>query len=128
MVNRGALIVSAAVIFLAAGLFALRFPVFIDAYDQYGWQVKCGNGFTTELTQASSAVGTVGNNYVDQCNSALTVRRLWAIPAAVLGGITLTWQAAAAVAHDYRRSPRPGREATSPRWGQTTARQDEMPC
>jgi hypothetical protein len=128
MVNRGALIVSAAVIFLAAGLFALRFPVFIDAYDQYGWQVKCGNGFTSELTQASGAIGTVGSSYVDQCSSALMVRRLWAIPAAVLGGMTLTWMAAAAVAHDYRRSTPRGRGAQTPRWGQATARQDEMPC
>ncbi len=125
MVNRGVLIVSAAVIYLAAGLFALYFPVFIDAYDQYGWQIKCGNGFTAELTQAASAAGS---NYVDQCNSALMVRRLWAIPAAVLGGVTLTCQAAAAVAHDYRRSTPPGRGAQSPRWGQPTAHRDEMPC
>lgn len=125
MVNRGVLIVSAAVTFLAAGLFALYFPVFIDAYDQYGWQIKCGNGFTTELTQAASAAG---GNYVDQCNSALMVRRVWAIPAAVLGCVTLTWQAAAAVAHDYRRSTPPARGDRSPRWGQPTACQDEMPC
>lgn len=55
MVTRGPLIVFAAVVFLAGGLFALRFPVFIEAYDQFGWQVKCGSGFTTDLTQASNA-------------------------------------------------------------------------
>ena len=125
MANRGPLIVFAAVVFLAGGIFALYLPVFIDAYDQFGWQVKCGNGFTAELTQAASAAG---NNYVDQCNSALMVRRLWAIPAADLGGVTLTWQAAAAVAHDYRRSTPPGRGAQPPRWAQPAARQDEMPC
>ena len=65
MVNRRVLVVSAAVIFLAAGLFALYFPVFIDAYDQYGWQVKCGNGFTAELTQAASAAGaTMSTNAI----------------------------------------------------------------
>lgn len=103
MVNRGPLIVFAAVVFLAGGLFALYLPVFIDAYDQFGWQVKCGNGFTTELNQASSAVGPAGTNYVDQCGNALMVRRLWAIPTAVLGGIALTWRAAAVLAHDHRR-------------------------
>lgn len=103
MINRGPLIVSAAVVLLAAGLFALYFPVFIDAYDQFGWQVKCGSGFAADLTQASSAVG-VGGNYVDQCDNALLVRRLWAIPAAAAGGLTLTWLAGVALVHDYRRS------------------------
>lgn len=55
MITRGPLIVFAAVVFLAGGLFALRFPVFIEAYDQFGWQVKCGSGFTTDLTQAFNA-------------------------------------------------------------------------
>ncbi|OBB86628.1 hypothetical protein A5760_04360 [Mycobacterium colombiense] len=110
MVNRGPLIVFAAVVFLAGGLFALYLPVFIDAYDQFGWQVKCGNGFTTELNQASSAVGPAGTNYVDQCGNALMVRRLWAIPTAVLGGMALTWRAAAVLAHDHRR-PAPSRSA-----------------
>ncbi|GAB1813153.1 hypothetical protein [Mycobacterium sp. MUNTM1] len=110
MLNRGPMIVFAAVVLLAGGLFALYLPVFIDAYDQFGWQVKCGNGFTTELNQASSAVGPAGTNYVDQCGSALMVRRLWAIPTAVLGGMALTWQAAAALAHDHRR-PAPSQSA-----------------
>lgn len=52
--HRGPLIVFAAVVCLAGGLLALRFPVFIDAYDQFGLQVKCGSGFTTDLTQAAS--------------------------------------------------------------------------
>jgi hypothetical protein len=112
MVNRGALAVFAAVMFLAGGLLALGFPVFIEAYDQFGWQVKCGSGFTTDLTQASSAeqppsdhrsgAGPSERDYVGECNSALTVRRLWAIPAAALGGLTLTWMAGAALAHERR--------------------------
>ncbi|GFG98664.1 hypothetical protein [Mycobacterium timonense] len=104
MVTRGPLIVFAAVVFLAGGLFALRFPVFIEAYDQFGWQVKCGSGFTTDLTQAANAHAphTAGGNYVGQCNDALLARRVWAIPAAALGGLTLTCVAAAALAHDRR--------------------------
>lgn len=115
MLTRGPLIVFAAVLFLAGGLFALRFPVFIDAYDQFGWQVKCGSGFTTDLTQASNAETrptgrkasagaphAAGDNYVGRCNDALMARRVWAIPAAALGGLTLTWSAAAALAHDRR--------------------------
>ncbi|OBH35554.1 hypothetical protein A5690_09525 [Mycobacterium intracellulare] len=115
MIARGPLIVFAAVVFLAGGLFALRFPVFIEAYDQFGWQVKCGSGFTTDLTQASNAEKkppgqkasaaaphAAGHNYVGQCNNALMARRVWAIPAAALGGLTLTWVAGAALAHDRR--------------------------
>lgn len=115
MVNRGALVVFAAVVLLAGGLFALRFPVFIDAYDQFGWQVKCGSGFTTDLTQASNAQNrptrettradvarTPDRNYVSKCDHALTIRRVWAVPAAALGGLTLTWLAGAALAHDLR--------------------------
>lgn len=115
MVNRGALTVFAAVVLLAGGLFTLRFPVFIDAYDQFGWQVKCGTGFTTDLTQASNAhkkpprektnadaAHPADNNYVGQCDRALMIRRVWAIPAAALGGLTLTWVAGAALAHDRR--------------------------
>ena len=110
MVSRGPKVVAAAVVFLAVGLFALRFPVFIDAYDQFGWQVKCGNGFTTDLTQASNADNKQTDHqtdYVGHCNDALLIRRAWAIPAAALGGLTLTWLAAAVLTHDYRRPARP---------------------
>ncbi|OBG91396.1 hypothetical protein A5697_00700 [Mycobacterium sp. E3251] len=114
MTRRGPLVFSVAIVALAAGLFALRFPVFIDAYDQYGWQVKCGSGFTTDLTQASSAdngpdhvvrsTGASRSNYVARCDDALTIRRAWAIPTAALGGLTLTWLATMALAHDRRRT------------------------
>lgn len=127
MTNRVSLIVFAAVMLLAGGLFALYLPVFIDAFDQFGWQVKCGNGFTTELTQASSAAGAA-HNYVERCESALMARRLWAIPTAALGGVTLTWQAAAAVAHDHRRPAPSAHRTQSSRWPNAASRQDEMPC
>lgn len=107
MIKRGPLIVAAAVVALAIGTFALWLPVFIDAYDQYGWQVKCGSGFTTDLTQASSAdaAGLAGRRekYVDRCVSALMIRRAWAIPTAALGGLTLVGLAGVALAHDRRK-------------------------
>jgi hypothetical protein len=78
-------IVSAVV--LATGLFALRFPVFLDDYDQWGWQINCGTGYASELTQAAAATGPT--DYVDECESALTMRRIWTIPLVVLGAIVL---------------------------------------
>ncbi len=116
MLKRGPFVFSTTVIALTAGLFALRFPVFIDAYDQFGWQVKCGSGFTTDLTQASSADetrnahavtagdGTSSPNYVGRCDNALMIRRAWAIPAAALGGLTLIGLAGVVLAQD-RRNP-----------------------
>ena len=29
---------------IVAGLLALNFPVFIDDFDQFGFQIKCGTG------------------------------------------------------------------------------------
>jgi hypothetical protein len=113
MSSRGPLLACAAVALLAGCLFALYLPVFIAAYDQYGWQVKCGSGFTTDLTQATTAVGAVGGNFVDQCGNALLVRRLWAIPAAALGGLTLMWRAGLVLVHDHRRSTPEGAQGHS---------------
>lgn len=114
MIKPRPLVLSAAVVALAAGLLALRFPVFIDAYDEFGWQVKCGSGFAADLAQASSAdkktdhaarsngVAASNATYVGRCDDALMIRRAWAIPTAALGGLTLTWLATMAVAHDRR--------------------------
>ncbi|MDM4139719.1 MULTISPECIES: hypothetical protein [Mycobacterium] len=128
MTNRGPLLVSAAVVLLAGGLFALYLPVFIAAFDQYGWQVKCGSGFTTDLTQASTAVGAVGGDFVDQCGNALLVRRLWAIPAAALGGLTLMWRAGLVLVHDYRRSTPEGPQAHSAPSRPAVVSLREIPC
>ena len=73
------------VVMIAAGLLALNFPVFIDAFDQFGFQIKCGTGFGTDLTQAATANG--GDTYVGQCETALMLRRLWTIPMVALGSI-----------------------------------------
>jgi hypothetical protein len=71
---------------IVVGLLALNFPV-LDAYDQWGFQVKCGTGFASDLSQAAAAVGQ--HTYVDQCETALILRRLWAIPLVAVGSIVL---------------------------------------
>lgn len=75
-------------VLLAIGLFALRFPVFIDGYDQWGWQIECGNGFSANLTQAENA-GAVGTDFVSACQDALLARRLWTIPLIAVGVLAL---------------------------------------
>jgi hypothetical protein len=70
---------------IAAGLLALNFPVFIDVFDQFGFQIKCGTGFGANLAQAAEA----GGDNVGQCQAALLVRRLWAIPMIGIGTILL---------------------------------------
>ena len=42
---------------LGIGLLALNFPVFLDTYDQWGFQIKCGTGYAADLTQAAAATG-----------------------------------------------------------------------
>jgi hypothetical protein len=68
-----------AVTLLTIGLLALRWPVYLPEFDAWGIQVKCGSGFSADLTQARFADAT------DRCQHALAMRRLWAIPVAALG-------------------------------------------
>jgi hypothetical protein len=75
-----------AIVLIAAGLLALNFPVFINAYDQFGFQIKCGSGFSSDLGQAAAASG---GDYVGQCQEAVLVRRLWTIPMVAVGSILL---------------------------------------
>lgn len=70
---------------IAVGLLALYFPVYINAYDQFGFQIKCGTGFGGSLAQAADA----GGDHVSDCETALMVRRLWTIPMIALGSIML---------------------------------------
>jgi hypothetical protein len=84
-------IVAAALVVI--GLLALWFPVYLSQYDQYGMQIVCGRGFSADLSQAA---GAKGNGLVSQCGTALLLRRLWAIPAVVLGllilsGVVAVW-------------------------------------
>lgn len=71
---------------IAVGLIALNFPVFIDVYDQFGFQIKCGTGYITNLTQAADATG---GDHVGQCETALLLRRLWTIPMIAIGTVLL---------------------------------------
>jgi hypothetical protein len=98
--NRGWLILAVGVAMLAVGLLALKFPVFIDAYDQWGWQVKCGTGYSTNLMQAEIAnQAKPGSDFVGQCQSALAMRRTWTIPLAVAGWVVLSGLAVALWRH-----------------------------
>jgi len=83
--RRGWYAVVGSAILLIIGLFALRFPVFTDDFDQWGWQIKCGTGFTGNFAQAAAA--TNGTHFVGSCESALLLRRLWTIPLVVVGSI-----------------------------------------
>ncbi|MGE2689246.1 hypothetical protein [Mycolicibacterium pulveris] len=92
----------AAAIVLGVALFAMNFPVFLDAYDQWGFQIKCGTGYLSDLSQAAEAVGDA--NYVEQCHSALLARRLWTIPLAALSGIVLLIVVVASATTSVRES------------------------
>lgn len=92
MTNKGMLIVGIGVLLLAGGLFALWNPVSIDAYDQWGFQIGCGSGIAADTAQAATADQThQTTDFVNQCGSALTLRRAWSIPAVALGALILLW-------------------------------------
>jgi hypothetical protein len=76
---------------IATGLLALWFPVHLGLYDQWGMQISCGRGFNASMSQTPGAydAGLAG-----QCGTALLARRLWAIPAAIIGWVLVTVVAA----------------------------------
>lgn len=84
---------------LAAGMLAMFLPVQVDGYDPWGFQVECGNGFSTDLGQATTAdeanarKSNADSDFAGDCGTAVALRRAWAIPAAVLGWLALTWLA-----------------------------------
>jgi hypothetical protein len=92
----------AAATVLAFGLLALNFPVFLDAYDQWGFQIKCGTGYLTDLSQAAASVGDT--NYVVDCESALLMRRLWAVPLVVIGATVVLVVSVASATASARES------------------------
>jgi hypothetical protein len=95
-------------IVVAIRLLALNFPVFLDAYDQWGFQIKCGTGYLTDLTQAAATSGQ--HDFVDQCETALLVRRLWTIPLVVIGGLVLLAVVVASAIASGRESLVPHRD------------------
>lgn len=97
MSNRQLLLGGAAALMVAVGLLALWFPVYLSQYDQYGIQIACGRGFSADMSQAAAAHGT---GLVAQCGTALLLRRIWAIPVAVIGWLILTVLLATWVHHE----------------------------
>lgn len=72
---------------VVVGLLALWWPVYLSQYDQYGMQIACGRGFSADLSQADAD----GNGLAAQCGTALLLRRIWAIPAVILGWLIITF-------------------------------------
>jgi hypothetical protein len=93
---------------VAIGLLALNFPVFLDAYDQWGFQIKCGTGYVTDLDQAAAVLGQ--HNFVDQCETALLVRRTWTVPLVAVGALVLLAVVAASAITSARESLVPRRD------------------
>ena len=87
MSNRRLCIAIVGALLVVVGLLALWFPVYLSQYDQYGVQIACGRGFSSNLSQAADAGG---HGLVAQCGTALVLRRVWAIPAVVVGWVILT--------------------------------------
>ena len=57
MTNRGWFILFLGAALVGIGPLALNFPVFLDAYDQWGWQIKCGTGYNAEPRWRRGAPG-----------------------------------------------------------------------
>ena len=89
MSNQRLVILAVGVLLVMGGLFALRFPVFLGDFDQWGFQINCGSGFRVALTQAGIADSGRGH-FVDQCHTAIAMRRSWAIPLTVAGAVLLS--------------------------------------
>lgn len=87
MSNRQLALAIVGALLVVIGLLALWFPVYLSDYDQYGMQIACGRGFSANLSQAA---GANGDGLVAQCGTALLLRRIWAIPAVILGWVILT--------------------------------------
>jgi hypothetical protein len=82
-------VLAAGVALLTIGLLALRFPVFLADFDQWGFQINCGSALHGSFAQAGIA-DSAGSNFVDQCQSAITIRRAWTIPLAATGALLLS--------------------------------------
>lgn len=87
--TRRVVILAIGLLLLIGGLFALRFPVFLGDFDQWGFQINCGSGLHSGFSQAMTADSS-GTHFVDRCGSAIAVRRAWSIPLAVAGGLFLS--------------------------------------
>jgi hypothetical protein len=85
--NRRLLLGCLGIALIATGLLALWFPVYLGLYDRYGMQIGCGRGFSGDVSPAADIGGA---SLAGKCGTALLVRRIWAIPTAVIGWALLT--------------------------------------
>ena len=96
--NARRLILVAGAIILIAGVIALLVPVSITGN---GKSIGCGNAVAADTSQAESANGqTVADvpilnqivphtDYVAECQHAVSSRRSWSIPLAVIGALVV---------------------------------------
>lgn len=89
------LIIAIGAVLLLAGVIGLLVPVTVS--NSNGGTVSCGNGIATDLSGARNANNENGANipilnqliphtdFVAQCQSSVSSRRVWAIPLAVIG-------------------------------------------
>jgi len=96
-VRRVVLLVGA--VALIAGIFGLLVPVSVS--DGNGGSIGCGDAMMSDLSTARQANNkSLANipilnkiishtDFVAECQSALSKRRLWTIPMAVIGGIAV---------------------------------------
>jgi hypothetical protein len=114
MSNQRLVIVAIGVLLVMGGLFALPFPVFLGDVDQTGFQIKCGNGFQSALTQAV-IVESAGTHFVDRCHTAPAMRRGWTIALAVTGALRVSALLIRPRRQRSSNSPREAaRQSTSP--------------
>jgi hypothetical protein len=88
LTTRRLLAMIAAGLVLVIGVLGMWQSVYLSDFDRYGIKIRCGTGFVADFTHAEIADGGVGE-HSKQCDTALLVRRAWAIPAAVLGAGSL---------------------------------------
>ena len=93
------LVLAVGAVLLGAGVIALLVPVSVSGNN--GNSVGCGNAISEDLTSARSADNGTGANipilnqliphsdFVGQCESAVSTRRSWSIPLAVIGALAL---------------------------------------
>jgi hypothetical protein len=93
------LIIAVGTVLLLAGVIGLLVPVSVS--DGNGGSVACGNAVAADLSAARNANDKNGANipivnqllphtdYVAQCQSAVSGRRMWTIPLAVVGIIAI---------------------------------------
>ena len=96
--NARRLILLVGAVVLIAGVIALLVPVSVTGDGQ---SIGCGNAVATDLSEAEAANGkTVANvpilnqivphtDYVAECQEAVSGRRSWSIPLAVVGALVL---------------------------------------